>query len=104
MDLHWINATFLGILRDLGTMSITQPLADSVQPTDVPFVDRRQSSGAPQGSGERRQFGNSYHNLTQEGKQLAEAIDAYKLSHRRRYITTDELLGVLHGLGYKQGS
>lgn len=83
-------------------MSLTQPFIPPFQPTDAPFVDRRQSSELGKSSGERRQFGNSYHNLTPEGKQLAEAIDAYKLEHRRRYITTDELLGVLQSLGYKQ--
>ena len=83
-------------------MSLTQPLAQLATTTEVPFVDRRQATGATQGAGERRQFGNSYHNLTPEGKQLAEAIDAYKLAHRRRYITTDELLNVLTELGYKQ--
>jgi len=65
------------------------------------FMDRRKESGKGV-RGERRQFGNSYHNLSPEGQQLAEAIDAYKVDHHRRYITTDELLGVLGRLGYKQ--
>lgn len=69
--------------------------------TEVPFVDRRQQPGTGE-RGERRQFGNSYHNLSPEGQQLAEAIDAYKVDNHRRYITTDELLGVLGRLGYKQ--
>ena len=80
-------------------------LASSTSPTqpitDVPFVDRRQQSGSGD-HGERRQFGNSYHNLSAEGKKLAEAIDSYKIEHHRRYITTDELLGVLGRLGYKK--
>ncbi len=80
-------------------------LASSLPPiqpiTDVPFVDRRQQSGSGE-NGERRQFGNSYHNLSTDGKVLAEAIDNYKLEHHRRYITTDELLGVLGKLGYKR--
>jgi hypothetical protein len=80
-------------------------LASSTTPaqpiTDVPFVDRRQQSGAGE-RGERRQFGNSYHNLSLEGKGLAEAIDSYKIEHHRRYITTDELLGILGRLGYKR--
>jgi hypothetical protein len=70
--------------------------------TEFPFVDRRQSNSGTSPAGERRQFGNTYHNLSQEGRQLAEAIDAYKLEHRRRYITTDELLGVLGRLGYSK--
>ncbi|MEQ1827955.1 MAG: hypothetical protein ABL921_18490 [Pirellula sp.] len=69
--------------------------------SEVPFVDRRQLSLNAQ-SGERRQFGNSHHNLTEEGRMLAEAIDAYKVENRRRYITTDELLSVLTKLGYRR--
>ena len=65
------------------------------------FIDRRKEPGTGV-RGERRQFGNSYHNLSPEGQQLAEAIDAYKVDHHRRYITTDELLGVLGRLGYTQ--
>ncbi len=73
-----------------------------IQPVPVAsFVDRRQQQGNGD-RGERRQFGNSYHKLSQEGQQLAEAIDAYKVDNHRRYITTDELLGVLAKLGYKQ--
>lgn len=70
----------------------------------LPFVDRRQASESSSGTGERRQFGNSYHNLSFAGQELAEAIDAYKLEYRRRYITTDELLGVLTKLGYHRDS
>ena len=69
--------------------------------TDETFMDRRKEPGTGV-RGERRQFGNSYHNLSTEGQQLAEAIDAYKVDHHRRYITTDELLGVLGRLGYTQ--
>lgn len=73
-----------------------------IQPAlEAPFVDRRQQMGTGE-RGERRQFGNSYHRLSIEGQQLAEAIDAYKVDHHRRYITTDELLGVIRKLGYKQ--
>ncbi len=73
-----------------------------IQPDlEASFVDRRQQLGTGD-QGERRQFGNSYNKLSSEGRQLAEAIDAYKVDHHRRYITTDELLGVLGKLGYKQ--
>jgi len=84
-------------------MSQASSLTPSQPVTDAPFVDRRQQSGAGE-RGERRQFGNSYQNLSKEGRLLAEAIDAYKVDHHRRYITTDELLGVLGRLGYKQSS
>jgi hypothetical protein len=84
-------------------MSFVAPASPNVQSNELPFIDRRNRTAGSQENGERRQFGNSYHNLSFEGKQLAEAIDAYKLEHRRRYITTDELLGVLGSLGYRQG-
>ena len=82
-------------------MNSASPLTPVQPATDAPFVDRRQLPGTGE-RGERRQFGNSYHNLSPEGRQLAEAIDAYKVDHHRRYITTDELLGILGKLGYKQ--
>ena len=81
-------------------MSLATPVTPTPAVTDVPFVDRRQQSGSGE-RGERRQFGNSYNNLSQEGRQLAEAIDSYKVEHHRRYITTDELIGVLTRLGYR---
>lgn len=49
---------------------------------------------------ERRQFGNTYSNLSLEGQELAQAIDRYKMKYRRRYITTDEIILVLKDLGY----
>jgi len=77
----------------------------NIQPIDElaesGFIDRRQSSGKDRGI-ERRQFGNSYRDLTEQGRELAEAIDAYKVQHRRRYITTDEMLQVIRELGYRQ--
>ena len=83
-------------------MNMAQSDQAGISHAEPTFVDRRQSSATPGASGERRQFGNSYHNLSQEGKQLAEAIDTYKLEYRRRYITTDELLSVLKELGYSR--
>ena len=65
------------------------------------FVDRRTQRAASKGN-ERRQFGNSYRDLSPAGQDLAEAIDLYKVTHRRRYITTDEMLAVLSTLGYKK--
>jgi hypothetical protein len=65
------------------------------------FVDRR----SPQGSsisGERRQFGSSHAGLSAAGRELALAIDEYKVQHHRRYITCDEMLGVLSELGYEK--
>lgn len=65
------------------------------------FVDRRQSSGArPEGSGERRQFINARPAGRPEVQELAEAVDQYKLRHRRRFITFEELYDVMASLGY----
>ncbi len=72
-----------------------------------PFVDRRNYSvpgashrEAPQR--ERRQFANSYEELTPEARELAQAIDGYKLMHRRRFITYEEMLSVVKTLGYRR--
>ncbi len=75
------------------------PSVEAVKHPD--FMDRRQSGGNERGI-ERRQFGNSYRDLSKPARELAEAIDAYKLQHRRRYITTDEMLEVIQALGYRQ--
>jgi hypothetical protein len=78
------------------------PVTQTFGSSSIPFVDRRQRGEPSSEAAERRQFGNSYNSLTPDGKELAEAIDAYKLQHRRRYVTTDELLFVLRGLGYNR--
>jgi len=64
------------------------------------FVERRTSR--PQGPPgvERRQFANSHEALSPEARELAQAIDAYKLQHRRRFITYEEMLAVIKSLGY----
>lgn len=65
------------------------------------FVDRRRQDGA-QGGSERRQFGSSHEGLSEAGRELALAIDQYKLQHHRRYITCDEMLHVISSLGYSK--
>lgn len=80
--------------------NVTPPLPVE-SPSKPDFTDRRQSNPNERGM-ERRQFGNSYRNLSKPARELAEAIDAYKVQHRRRYITTDEMLEVIQALGYRQ--
>lgn len=63
------------------------------------FVDRRGARGRSE-DGERRQFGSSHSGLSEAGRELAIAIDQYKVQHHRRYITCDEMLSVLRDLGY----
>jgi hypothetical protein len=68
-----------------------------------PFVDRRnysQQSGAA--TRERRQFTNSHDELSPDARELAQAIDSYKLMHRRRFITYEEMLAVMKSLGYRR--
>ena len=68
-----------------------------------PFVERRSYAG---GHGapvrERRQFTNSHDDLSPEARELATAIDEYKLMHRRRFITYEEMLTVMTSLGYRK--
>ena len=64
------------------------------------FVDRRSVAGNAAPGIERRQFANSYDNLSADAQELAQAIDAYKLHHRRRFITFEEMLDVVTSLGY----
>ena len=67
------------------------------------FVDRRNPcTSAPADIHERRQFANSHAGLSLEAQQLANAIDGYKLRHRRRYIDYEEMLAVIKDLGYRQ--
>ena len=66
-----------------------------------PFVDRRSHIGdtdAP--PRERRQFSNTHDGLSPDAAELAVAIDEYKLRHRRRFITYEEMLHVMKSLGY----
>ncbi|MBR0237547.1 MAG: hypothetical protein IJQ39_05625 [Thermoguttaceae bacterium] len=51
---------------------------------------------------ERRQFVDSYAELSPEARELALAIDAYKIHFHRRYISHEELLTVIRSLGYRQ--
>lgn len=67
--------------------------------TETGFVDRRQSTGESNGF-ERRQFGNSHNELSEDARELAIAIDQYKIENRRRYITFEEMHQVIQSLGY----
>ncbi len=73
-------------------------------PTAEPFVDRRSTDGIGLPPGvERRQFSNSHTELSPDARELACAIDEYKLQHRRRFITFEEMLYVIRALGYHRG-
>jgi hypothetical protein len=68
-----------------------------------PFVDRRSVTSLEETpSRERRQFVNSHDELSPDAAELASAIDGYKLQHRRRFITFEEMLAVIKSLGYER--
>ena len=59
---------------------------------------REDAQGAP--GRERRQFSDRHDQFSPAAQELAAAIDTYKLSHRRRFITYEEMLAVVQSLGY----
>ena len=67
------------------------------------FIVRRSSDVSQRNpTGERRQFTNSHNDLSPKAAELAQAIDTYKVRHRRRFITYEEMLTVVHSLGYEK--
>jgi len=67
------------------------------------FSDRRGTGAESEGGqpqAERRQFRSSHDTGRPEVDELATAIDQYKLNHRRRFITFEELFDVMASLGY----
>lgn len=67
------------------------------------FVDRRNPAmRSDEVAIERRQFANSYAELSPDAAELARAIDGYKVQHRRRFITFEEMLSVIKSLGYSR--
>ena len=77
-------------------------MSTSLESPMVPFVDRRSNEAGKLPARERRQFTNSYDELSPDARQLALAVDQYKLSNRRRFITYEEMLDVMKSLGYRQ--
>ena len=75
--------------------------APTVSPSPIPFIERRNPAAVEQMPiCERRQFANSHDDLSPDAADLARAIDSYKLVHRRRFITFEEMLAVVKSLGY----
>ena len=78
-------------------------MAQAIDSGVADFVERRSYNIAiPSDSHERRQFANSHEELSPEARELAVAIDAYKSTHRRRFVTFEEMLAVIKQLGYKR--
>ena len=83
---------------------MTQFMDSTLVQTPAPMFIERRSPAAVENAPvcERRQFSNSYEELSPEAAELAHAIDQYKLFHRRRFITFEEMLGVVKSLGYRR--
>ncbi|MGD9855457.1 MAG: hypothetical protein AB7U20_10970 [Planctomycetaceae bacterium] len=64
------------------------------------FLNRRSSQADSPPGVERRQFSTTHQSSRPEVNELAQAVDQYKLRHRRRFITFDELYDVMASLGY----
>ena len=75
-------------------------VVESVITPIEPFVDRRVPRTGDSPGVERRQFTNSHDELSPDARELAQAIDAYKLHHRRRFITYEEMHTLITSLGY----
>jgi hypothetical protein len=76
-------------------------MSQIADPTVTAFDDRRHyDTPASPPIMERRQFSNSYDSLSPEARELATAIDEYKIRHRRRFITYEEMMAVIESLGY----
>jgi hypothetical protein len=76
-------------------------MPDNLITSGETFVERRNyefTAGPP--VHERRQFANSHEELSPDARELALAIDGYKLRHRRRFVTYEEMLAVVKSLGY----
>jgi NTP pyrophosphatase (non-canonical NTP hydrolase) len=80
-------------------------MSSGVSNSSLPFVDRRDRhvSGSSEKQ-DRRQFANSYTELSAEAHELADAIDQYKFRHRRRFIDYEEMLSVIKELGYRKSA
>ena len=68
------------------------------------FVERRANPLSSPPGFERRQFANSHDELSDGARELAMAIDEYKLRHRRRFISYEEIYAVIQQLGYRKTS
>lgn len=64
------------------------------------FQDRRRGDRGSDSGVDRRQFRDGNRSARPEVAEFADAVDSYKLKHRRRFITFEELFDVMVSLGY----
>ena len=76
-------------------------MSQGQETSDGGFVDRRSygSVSLPPAT-ERRQFADSHEGLSPAARELALAIDQFKVRHRRRFLSYEEILTVVESLGY----
>jgi hypothetical protein len=89
----------------MGSNPANQSVSNSDIPLEspVPFVDRRNTGVMRRSAGlERRQFTNSYDDLSPDAALLGQAIDQFKLDNHRRFINYEELLSILKELGFSR--
>jgi hypothetical protein len=67
-----------------------------------PALPDRRAPASDRPAVERRQFADSRDGLSPEAAELAAAVDNYKRTHRRRFITHEEMVTVIKSLGYKK--
>ena len=77
-----------------------QPITTSPD-TPEGFVQRRPASSRYEQAGiERRQFPNVGVEFSDEGQELAQAIDLYKFENKQQRVNVEELLSIMKSLGY----
>jgi hypothetical protein len=74
-------------------------MSQDLQSNEFAMNDRRGGGGDRPGV-ERRQFADGRSELSPEARELADAVDSYKRTHRRRFITHEEMVAVIKSLGY----
>jgi hypothetical protein len=89
------------VQTSLDTTAVGEPRFGYQPETASQFADRRapRPEGRP-GGPERRQFTTTPSSMKPEVAELAQAVDQYKMEHRRRFITFEELFNVMTSLGY----
>ncbi len=79
---------------------MNQSVAEATESMPVFQERRRGEPGVLSSQMERRQFRDGNRSARPEVAELANAVDDYKIHHRRRFITFEELFDVMISLGY----
>ncbi len=83
-------------------MNVAGQSVPPINPGNLAFPERRSPRTESTPVIERRQFANSHSEISSEARELGQSIDQYKLVHRRRFITYEEMLSVIKSLGYRR--